>query len=155
MNNRGFSSVALVVLVVVLAGVVGYFVLSRKSVKTPTDQSVQVTTQSPSSQTNNTIDCGTDQNCFIKYFKTCTPAKWLIKTDATWIIKGGSIGSCEVSTEGPGPSDEMTCRMDVSVYEKFASDNPKAPTDAVWGMYVLGNLKSNCQGPLKDKSNLF
>ena len=144
--------IGLIVLLVV-AGL-GYFYLNqyRQSQSTPntlpTQVTSQVTPQPSSSATNNAIDCGTDQNCFVSNFKTYTPAKWL---GGTWIIKGGSIKSCEVYTEGTFPSDfktvGMTCLLDVSDYEK--TDAAKQGGVVSITSYALSKLES-CQGPLKD-----
>jgi len=94
------------------------------------------------------VDCGTDQNCFTENLKSCTPTKFY---GGAWIIKGGSIKSCEVYQEGTDPSDlkkniGMTCIINVGDYEEFTKQGVLANIN----MYILSKLE-NCQGPLKDQ----
>lgn len=56
MNQKGFANIVLIVLVVILAGAVGYFVFLQKS------QTVQIPSQTPSRQQNETTDWKTYQN---------------------------------------------------------------------------------------------
>ncbi|MDO8552307.1 MAG: hypothetical protein Q7S01_02120 [bacterium] len=146
------------IVLLVVAGF-GYFYFnknqqSKSTSNTPATQvTSQVTTQPSTSATNNAIDCGTDQNCFTRNYKTCTPAK--VGGGAT-VIKGGSISNCEIYLEGPSLTDGtrmlgMNCIVDVRDYEKDTAQG--FAKGAVISGYITFFKLANCQGPYLDDLN--
>ncbi len=99
-------------------------------------------------------DCGTDENCFNRNLKTCTPTKFY---GGAWIIKGGSIKKCEVYTESKDLSDPdlkrnigMTCFIDISDYEESVAKAGGGLANI--NTYILLEKLESCQGPLKDQN---
>ncbi len=100
------------------------------------------------------IDCGLDQGCFAKNFRSCTPAKI---GGGSMVIKGGTPDACEIYIYSP------ETKFDGKVIQEEMSmtciTNPSSPTTQYEAVELGGFLmlelmdKADCKGTLFDTLN--
>ena len=99
------------------------------------------------------IDCGTDQACFVKNLKTCTPAK---VGGGAMEVKGGTSKNCQVYFEGgydpfkEGEAAKEKMKMICTISDTNAIDG-KALSGEFAGIALIELIsKSQCQGSYYD-----